>query len=358
MDAYDNLGVGTALYMRLVHGSRAVYVLLFLIGLVPLIYNSTGSLAQTDATKLYVLTTLGNANNLNYLHSLPDLFIVLITTAAIVWGTLKFHHVNDRVNPLRSIKNLNAARYTCMIEGLPRDPSLSFDSLVSQLRQLCSRYGNVLCVSVARANRDVLLLIRKRQGIKTELSYYRVAGYRKEACTKRDATKRKLEAKLAALDDQIQAISRASARPVSAGVCFVTFNQQSEAVACFEELLQTPKRTLALAGKDGSTRETEVHLAVSVPPPPSQIIWENLEFTPRQRYLRRLLANAILLAQTALSTYAIVAVNGISLNETLNVNAGQLDIYDDIPAELRPSSPPPSTRRPAASATSTRPAVP
>ena len=43
-------------------------------------------------------------------------------------------------------------------------------------------------------------------------------------------------------------------------------------------------------------------LKVSVPPPPSQLIWENLQFSASTRFARRALVNAILLLQCALAT--------------------------------------------------------
>ena len=58
-----------------------------------------------------------------------------------------------------------------------------------------------------------------------------------------------------------------------------------------------------------------VHLRCSVPPPPDQILWENLQFGWATRFVRRAAVNAILLAQCAFSTWVIVTVTNYNIEK-------------------------------------------
>ena len=152
VEVYDTIGVGGALYMRLVYGARRLFAVLFVVSLVPLLYNMMGSKATVEATRNYVIHSLGNADELSLLaHGLPDLLSVLLTCAFLVYGARRLRAVSEELHPLEvnQASELSAKDYTCMVEGLPRDPALSFNSLVSQLRGLFSEYGEVISVSVA-----------------------------------------------------------------------------------------------------------------------------------------------------------------------------------------------------------------
>ena len=74
-----------------------------------------------------------------------------------------------------SAAHLTAADYTVMVEGLPTDGSIVFESIVSALRSMFGKDGRVLAVCVPRANRDFLLLVRKRQQVKESLESHRSA---------------------------------------------------------------------------------------------------------------------------------------------------------------------------------------
>jgi len=306
-----------------------------------------GSKATVEATRNYVIHSLGNADELSLLaHGLPDLLSVLLTCAFLVYGARRLRAVSEELHPLEvnQASELSAKDYTCMVEGLPRDPALSFNSLVSQLRGLFSEYGEVISVSVARANRDHLALVRRRQEVQTQLTYFHVASRRGALGAKAVAARDKLEAKLAALDAELAAHCKLhpDERAPCAGVCFVTFNYHREAHACFLDLRAHPRRTLritatSLAGTVarrasllrraskqavlGTTLEVSMTLKVSVPPPPSQLIWENLQFSASTRFARRALVNAILLLQCALSTWAIVAVTNLNIADVLQEDA-------------------------------------
>ena len=65
--------------------------------------------------------------------------------------------------------------------------------------------SQVISVSVARANRDHLALVRRRQEVQTQLTYFHVASRRGALGAKAVAARDKLEAKLAALDAELAA---------------------------------------------------------------------------------------------------------------------------------------------------------
>ena len=322
--AYYRLGVGIALYMRMVRGGRNLILPLVLVSLVPLIYNLTGTKAKGAEAAVYVVHSLGNSDELSVLaHGLPDAVIVLLAMVILCYCARSNRAVAAELNPRRGTKR-SVIDYTVMIEGLPRDPSLSFESLVTALRQLLGAYGDVVCCSLARANRKHLQLLRVQQDLKMQLHYYRIAAHRAPLGSDRLAARAKVEAKLKCIGAEIDALCN---RPVNerascAGVGFVTFNYPADAGACMLDLRKNPQRTLMLKSlQGGGIVDVRVALKASVPPPPSQVLWENLQFSLGSRVCRRWIVNSILLLQCTLSTYAIVQVTNMNVADTLDVNS-------------------------------------
>ena len=370
--AYYRLGVGIALYMRMVRGGRNLILPLVLVSLVPLIYNLTGTKAKGAEAAVYVVHSLGNADELSVLaHGLPDAVIVLLVMVILCYCARSNRAVAAELNPRRGTKR-SVIDYTVMIEGLPRDPSLSFESLVTALRELLGAYGDVVCCSLARANRKHLQLLRVQQDLKMELHYYRVAAHRAPLRSDRLAARAKVEARLKCIGAEIKSCSRsvnerALASASCAGVGFVTFNYPVCASACILDLRKNPQRTLMLKSLHGGGMvEVRVKLKASAPPPPSQVnlagdvfvasiavkpplypanstaalaaalttptlpaaiptpsqvLWENLQFSLGSRVCRRWIVNGILLLQCTLSTYAIVQVTNMNVADTLDVNS-------------------------------------
>jgi hypothetical protein len=308
--------------MRMVRGGRNLFLPLFGISLVPLIYNLMGTKATADATINYVLHSLGNADEVSVLaHGVPDTIIVLLAMAALCYGAHTNRAVAAEICPLRptNVKHLSARDYTVMIEGLPRDPMLSVESLVKGLRELLGSYGEVVCCSLARANREYLQLLRSRKDLKTTLLYLQIAAHRAPLRSKDLSARAKIESKLQGIDAKIEAYCKRPTheRAPCAGTGFVTFNYRADARTCSVDLLKNPRRALQLQTNHGKTVDVHVLLKVSVPPHPSQVVWENLQFTSGTRFFRRLVVNAILLLQCGLSTYVIVQVTHLNVADTL-----------------------------------------
>ena len=87
----------------------------------------------------------------------------------------------------------------------------------------------------------------------------------------------------------------------STGTVFVTFNYQRAAHACIEAILTAPGRKFIFD-------EEEAKLSASFAPAPASVLWENLQYTPTSRRIRGLIVEALLLLQSAVSTYAITEV--------------------------------------------------
>ena len=313
--------------MRMVRGGRNLILPLVLVSLVPLIYNLTGTKAKGAEAAVYVVHSLGNADELSVLaHGLPDAVIVLLAMVILCYCARSNRAVAAELNPRRGTKR-SVIDYTVMIEGLPRDPMLSVESLVKGLRELLGAYGDVVCCSLARANRKHLQLLRVQQDLKMELHYYRVAAHRAPLRSDRLAARAKVEARLKCIGAEIKSCSRsvnerALASASCAGVGFVTFNYPVCASACIVDLRKNPQRTLMLKSLHGGGMvEVRVKLKASVPPPPSQVLWENLQFSLGSRVCRRWIVNGILLLQCTLSTYAIVQVTNMNVADTLDVNS-------------------------------------
>ena len=84
-------------------------------------------------------------------HGVPDTIIVLLAMAALCYGAHTNRAVAAEICPLRptNVKHLSARDYTVMIEGLPRDPMLSVESLVKGLRELLGATRSSACAARA-----------------------------------------------------------------------------------------------------------------------------------------------------------------------------------------------------------------
>jgi len=202
MGVYDAMGVSIGLYMRLVHGHRKLFAALTLVGLTPLIYNLCGSQSTVDSSKLYVIHTLGNADDVSLAHGIPDLIAVLLLGAALVFGTARMRKAELEIND--ATRRLSAANYTLMVHGLPRDPAITNASMMGALRASFADHGTVLAVCVARADRDFLMLVKCRAEVVDGLEHHRSAARRGELDAKGKAAMVKLEQKLRALNQKVR----------------------------------------------------------------------------------------------------------------------------------------------------------
>ena len=76
------------------------------------------------------------------------------------------------------------------------------------------------------------------------------------------------------------------------GYAFVTFNQYQVAQAVLQEL---PKRLRSLAQPEGRRSPSffSTDLRVKRPPEPEDVIWENLQYSPCQRFMRQLFTSSV-----------------------------------------------------------------
>ena len=318
LSVFDRMGISIALYMRLVYWSIPLFGLLSVIALVPMIYNMTGSFVE--ANPLLTMHSLGNSPDLTACHGISDLLIVSIMCFALVRGTRKLREASDTLMPRRP-SQLSAANYTLMVSGLPRTGEVQ----VRALRELFELWGEVITVSVSRANRALIKIVRNRNALHERIHAHNIKmirATRKGNESKGQAlvaarTRTRLKRELEAVNRRISEL-RAKPQPCT-GKCFVTFNEQRAAHTCLQDLLSQPERELSRAP---GFAPYAVMLRPEFAPPPDNIIWENLGYGGVSRFFRRLLVNCILLVQCVLSSAAITHVTNSNVEIALDEDAG------------------------------------
>jgi hypothetical protein len=103
---------------------------------------------------------------------------------------------------------------------------------------------------------------------------------------------------------RVQLLSRV--RHLCTGYAFVTFNENTVAARAIEKMAQ--RRTYSRVFGGG--------LVVERAPEPSDIIWENLHYSPRQQLLRQALSIAILTLLLLVSVTLLTGVNLFQSNDT------------------------------------------
>ena len=312
-----------------------------LIAIVPIVLNLSGDgefLRPSNA--IFTYHTLGNAPELHWLQGACDCATSLLLLGGLMYRqrqTRNFKKGKREEKRQRSGSGLSVTDYTLQIRGLPKTTDLDG----KQLRALFETWGEVVAVSVSRAQRGLLMLLQERdfasvgrsaaeaQVLRQQKSmraregggpafvaalsaWERAVGQcgagasggalkkafadawlqRVEGTPPADIGKwlackvqlgaarrnlNKIEAKVAQLKKQ---------KTPCTGIAFVTFNEQSAANACKSEL--RTKSEQQLNGGDSTMR-----LHASFATHPDNIIWENLQITSREAFLRGFAAKLI-----------------------------------------------------------------
>ena len=163
-EAFDELGVNVGCYMRFIWWGVQVFGACSIISVVPIMLNLGGSgehLLPSNAVFTY--HTLGNAPRVHWLQGACDTATTTILLVALVSQQAAFRRRAARqVHAKRhgGAAALSVTDYTLQVGGLPRSSSLHG----GELRSYFEQWGDVVAVSVSRAQRALLALLMKRDG--------------------------------------------------------------------------------------------------------------------------------------------------------------------------------------------------
>lgn len=133
-----------------------------MIAIVPIVLNLSGDgefLRPSNA--IFTYHTLGNAPELHWLQGACDCATSLLLLGGLMYRqrqTRNFKKGKREEKRQRGAAELSVTDYTLQIRGLPKTTELDG----KQLRALFETWGEVVAVSVSRAQRGLLMLLQER----------------------------------------------------------------------------------------------------------------------------------------------------------------------------------------------------
>ena len=279
---FEKLGLGVYSYIAHLHRMRFFFMLLAMLSVSSLVANGYGG-QLTDkqinvVTWLFTGASLGNANSIAPSYGATELLITTLMTLFLFYASYLLRQDAHRVEQ----KQVTPADFTVLISGLPR--TLQAAPIQRALERAPEVQGKYVDIVVPLHQRELLLAHRalgqhdtKRDAYATDIKRLQAARQRagtlsadgttrlaklEEAFKGAEATREKLLANAGAISATLP-----KGGPTSAGVAFVTFQDAHDAV----DLLEQGAIALPDVGP--------APFAVSRPPEPSDVIWENLGCT-------------------------------------------------------------------------------
>mmetsp|Transcript_12631 Transcript_12631/g.37072 ORF Transcript_12631/g.37072 Transcript_12631/m.37072 type:complete len:1152 (+) Transcript_12631:76-3531(+) len=298
LGAFDRFGTDVSQYMHFVYHLARTCAWLFLLNLSNVIINFEGN---SEIVSPFTIHTLGNTNNAVLDRGGHSYAVMEICNAAILLAFLfqvrsQLEEMSDRIR--HGGHALTAADFTVMVSNVPRHWRSE------QLRAHFEKFGAVVHVGVSLDYRELTLAMQESQRLKDkhiDATLHLVAlirgGAPKGSVGKaRAAAKRALDA-LEANRTRTGALTKK--RYHCTGYAFVTFNEAAVAKRVLETMPQDRAFSRVFGGG----------LVVSRAPEPEDIIWENLQTSPREQFARQSLSVLVLTVLLVLSVLLLTSVN-------------------------------------------------
>ncbi|EOD16068.1 hypothetical protein EMIHUDRAFT_459227 [Emiliania huxleyi CCMP1516] len=332
LETFDRFGTDVSQYMHFVLYTSRLFFCLFAFNLANLIINLEGQnlafleldSAAAGVNPLAVVHTLGNTESTGVLakggHSYG--VIEFITSGVLVvyifWLRGKMSEIRTRIRNSTSLATLTAADFTVMVSHLP-DGWGSDD-----VRGFFERFGQVVHVSVSLNNRGLILEMKRTQELRdrhTEAALHLLTkmsrlAKKEEVVRARVRSVRSLE-RFERHRARLRLLMRGKYQHT--GHAFVTFNKASV----------TPELVRRL-GKGGTDehRALGAKLHVKRAPEPSDVLWENLQYSRRQQRQWQCLSTGIMCVLATVGIFTIFVSNyylapGVNPNAAYPLPAGQ-----------------------------------
>mmetsp|Transcript_23766 Transcript_23766/g.72675 ORF Transcript_23766/g.72675 Transcript_23766/m.72675 type:complete len:693 (+) Transcript_23766:82-2160(+) len=325
--SFDRFGTDVSQYMHFVYRLARLGFWLFLLNLSNIVINFEGE-ELGSASSFFTIHTLGNAANNVLARGGYSYAVIEVCTALLLIGFLfsartEFECVRDRIRcGGHGGAALTAADFTVLVHNVPEHWR------AAQLRQHFERFGEVVHVGVSLDNRELILALRKMQRLKDRHidATLHLIGLIKADAPRVIINKARQSAKRALHDlDSHRRKSKKlmSARYHCTGYAFVTFNESTTATCVVEEMAHGHAFSRVFGGG----------LIVQRAPEPGDVIWENLQYSPRKQLLRQALSLAVLTLLLLVSVTLLTGVNLFQSNVDF-ISKGLLErSFDFIPAE-------------------------
>ena len=290
--------IGFELYFLMLKQLCYLFLIISIISIWPIIENYNGSgLSEDQQDQLWNIFTLANqirlSNNLSIDEALneinsntyPKIRIIiadmLYTTVFIFF--IYYIWIKSRKTIKFNIKNnVSSSDYAIEIKGLPED------TVSNELKDfISSLYGDVIEVSLARKYFGRLTLFKTRTDLWNNLEYQ--IALSKVINNKNQKKIKKIQKKIKKFDKKIgkKFVKNLKHEELPVERAFIIFNLESSRNCCLSDF----KNLNAWCTKytNNYLFKNKYRLRVSIPSDPSNINWENLEYSSCKRFFRIIL---------------------------------------------------------------------
>lgn len=320
-------GIGMELYFLSIKQLGIVFLVIALISIWPMYENYNGEgLSDGDKKQAWDSLTLANqytydyemtkteAENqvVSYKNSKIRLLIAdLLYTLIFVFFVVGVHLTSKEKIQSNSKKSVTAADYAVEISGFPCEAIKN-----DEVKDLFSKFGEVIEVYLARKYNGMLGSYKKRADLTIEQKYLERQS---SNGIKVDKQLVKVKKEISKFDEKIRSQENNfkihDDLPVIKG--YVVFSKLSERADCLKAY---KKANRACFRYPSSLKFRSIHkLNVTFTSEPSNINWENLEYSPCKRFLRQIFAviiACIVLVATIVVVYLMRSFDdGLPSNE-------------------------------------------
>ena len=259
--------------------------------------------------------SLGNISEVNISYAIVELLVSITFLLALRRGKQLLDHAEKDVKAEES--QSGNVEETVWLRGLPSDTTMD------RLKKLMQSYGKCVHVVLAHANRELLIRIRQRTPLLETLHYRQallhLAKHHKATSPERVAhLADKVLAARTALQEHDAATAKMTRRdwPIT-GDAFVTFATREDAKACLDSVgtskpvLRGANQTLSsvfASQRDGEALALPAGVWAQPAPAPSDILWEGLSTSERERFWRQVGSTALTLLISCIGTAIITFV--------------------------------------------------
>jgi len=331
LETFDRFGTDISQYMHFVYYTSRLFFCLFFLNLSNLVINMEGgnlsflklNSAAAGVNPVAVMHTIGNTETTGVLakgghsYSVVEVVTGAILVSYLYWLRGRMSEIRSRIRNSKSLSTLTAADFTVMVSSLPETWK------TDDVRKLFERFGEVVHVSLALNNRELILEMKRTTYLRdrhTEASLHLLNLMSKHAPAK--AIGRARTAALQSLDtlDKHRGYMRSlmRGRYRHTGHAFVTFNKASVA----REVL----RKLSKGGTDELRFESILGEPVHVKraPEPSDVLWENLQYSKYEQAVRQTASTLTMCVIAAAGIFGIFSSNfyiAPGVNPTVSISS-------------------------------------
>eukprot|EP00743_Colponemidia_sp_Colp-15_P005010 GILK01005396.1.p1 GENE.GILK01005396.1~~GILK01005396.1.p1 ORF type:complete len:784 (+),score=111.46 GILK01005396.1:81-2432(+) len=318
-------GVGIELYFRFVKYMAVVLLVMSLIAIPNIFINSAGNrMSLADQKFGMEQTTLGNQGtvdnsttttyidfqvvgntyhveqrNMVTIIVFTDLGYCVMFLISLLW----FKSRQGEVAELNDLANVTAADYSIEVTGFPTEPVTE-----EEVRHHFQKYGKIVEVSLARQFNNVIQHYKTKAKLGAKLSS---ALAKWTATGKGEQAAQKLMNRLNDIDHQIARVNPKNLKieQLNADRAFIVFNKEEDRNSVLHKYRWSYWSLFRRCQRRHLRWRQQNPLTVKVAPEPSNILWENLEFSDSARLKRRLLTAGVTLLLLCFSFVAIYAVD-------------------------------------------------